>query len=121
MGRDALSRTRGFTLLEIAVALAVLGAVLAAVLPQLSDALRAAVRAGNEREAVLLAQSKLAELEAAPVLGEASGALPRGYGWRSTVQRFGGPAAAYRATVAVSWNGGRRSVSLTTVLLAPAP
>ncbi len=54
---------RGFTLLELTVALAIVSAVAAAALRLQHQGFRTYERAGRLTEAVLLAQSKLAEMQ----------------------------------------------------------
>ena len=70
-------RARGFTLLEIAVALAILGIGVVTVLQTFQGALRLQRRASQENQALLAARRKLDEVFSAPLHGSGCpGRLP---------------------------------------------
>lgn len=85
--RPALDRERGFTLLEVVVALAILGLALSSTLPGISSALRLGSSARDQRLALLWAQSKLDELSMPANLaaGESRGTAADGFVWRARV------------------------------------
>ncbi|HYD31120.1 MAG TPA: type II secretion system protein [Azospirillaceae bacterium] len=122
---------KGFTLLEVLVALAILGLVAAGTLPLLSTGLDTSQRATVLSRAVLHARSRLAVLGIAEplVAGERRGDFGNGYTWVVSVAPYGGDAAGaipagtrlYRVAVTVAW--GRRAadaVTLTTLRLSGA-
>jgi general secretion pathway protein I len=116
---------RGFSLLEVLVAFAVLAMVLGALYPIFSATAQQAVLAQDYTRAVSLAESKLADIELlAP--GVQSGESDARFHWLRTVERLAqqdAPRAAYRIRVEVRWEHRRapRSVSLSTIRLgAPA-
>jgi general secretion pathway protein I len=140
-------RERGFSLLEVVVALAVLGLVLAA----LADALRAGLLGGSKAATVetmlALAEAKIAEVGVTEPLkeGRSSGAATAGGSgepvrWQVDVTRsdtglsgdIGGSGSIgadtdaglprpFRVAVTVSWDQGgvTRSLALETIRLAP--
>ena len=113
----------GFTLLEIIVALTILGLLAAALLPAMSSTLRLAGHAAGEREAVLLAESKLAELGAGRLEpGSRSGVEAGSLAWRSEVAADAITPALARFSVAVTVTPTSGApVRLATILLGPAP
>ena len=114
----------GFTLLEVLIALAILSVALATLLGIFSQGLS---RVRDMREAVAarsLAQSLLAEQGTVGplVIGDSSGQTDS-LTWRIVAVPEGntdgsGPRLAL-LTVDVSWNGGKRSLSLSTLRLLP--
>jgi prepilin-type N-terminal cleavage/methylation domain-containing protein len=80
-------RSDGFTVLEVAVSLAIVGIALVILLQLLSGSLIVAGRAGRVVEATMLARSQLLEAIAGePVsLGRKSGAGSRGLQWETEV------------------------------------
>ena len=83
-----MKREAGFTLIEALVALAVLGVVLAAVLRAYGAGFRSAERAETRTQALLIAESRLAEAAASlREPGEASGAQGP-YAWRIVAAPF---------------------------------
>ena len=73
-------------------------------------------------------QSLLAEVGAAKPLqtGEQSGAFADGQRWTLTIEPYGtdaererSPVAAWRVTATVSWRGGARDRTVTTLRLSP--
>ena len=87
---EPLTRTTGFTLLEVMVALAVMSIVLVSVYRMHSQSLTMNTAARFYTEAPMLAQRKLAELEALSAIGfpEDSGDFGEqfpGYGWKASL------------------------------------
>ncbi|MBV8755029.1 MAG: prepilin-type N-terminal cleavage/methylation domain-containing protein [Hyphomicrobiales bacterium] len=120
-------RTRGFTLVEIIVALAILALSLNVILPTMSDALWRTGEAEAQAEAASLACSLLAQAGTAVPLagGEASGQFENGFRWQLRITPYGlgdqaMPLRAYKVVAAVFWGDARReySVALTTLRLA---
>ncbi len=125
----------GFTLLEVLVAFGILALLIGLLFQAFSGGLRAAGSAERRVTAVLLAKSRLAQLEAAGDLapGERGGELPGGYRWRAEIAAYrddalGDPARLplipYRVELTVAWDpgpGAAASVSLTTLMLGPQP
>ena len=123
---------RGFTLVEVLVAFAIVGLSLAVIARIFSTGVQSSRAADAATVATLLAESSLASIGIETPLreGEDSGALDGGFRWRSTVQRFESDTAEgiapadvrlYEVSVTVSWNESEseRSVSLSTLRLAP--
>ncbi len=113
-----MSDQRGFTLLEVLVASAILAGSLAALLPTLSNALRQ-MRAAQMREtALLVAQSVMAGVEADPLDAPRQG-ISSGLHWTVSLSPEGstaGDLAAYRASVVVAPDAGG-PVQLDTIVL----
>lgn len=83
-----MKREAGFTLIEALVALAVLGVVLASVLRAYGAGFRSAERAESRTQALLIAESRLAEAAATVnEAGETSGAQGP-YAWRVVAAPF---------------------------------
>ncbi len=132
-----MSHTRckdgGFTLVEVLVAFVIVAVSLGALLQIFSSGLRSSHSAEAYTTAALLAESKLASIGIEEPLeeGETTGAFDNGFRWRSTVaphapevgQDEASAAQAYEVTLVVRWGerGDERSVSLTTLRLAPKP
>jgi general secretion pathway protein I len=112
-----MSSARGFSLLEVVVALAVLALVLGALYPIFSSSARQALLARDYGEAVSLAQSKLADVEVlAP--GVQSGQGTGRFRWQRTIEPLASEESApvlYRIAVQVQW--GERAITLTTLRL----
>lgn len=124
---------RGFSLLEVVVALALLGLVLAL----LGDSLRSGVIGNNKavaaQRALALAEQRLAELGTVQNLEPGSRSGSAGpLRWKTSTERYsdeGGdfePAAApsiYRLRVVVSWGDRRRphELALETLRLGTSP
>ncbi len=116
---------RGFTLLEVLVAFAILSLTLGVLLRVYASGLRATTLADGHSRAVLLAQSELERLgrETALVPGLSGGRWGDGYRWRTRIEAFepeagstpdeAGPWLPYRVSVTVLWGAGERSRSLT--------
>ena len=121
---------RGFTLLEAAVALAIIGAVAVAALAAFSAELRTSEATRQALPAALLARQRLAALQlAATSTAVGSVAIPdsvahgrfatpfEGYAWSTTLAATHENPALYDATVDVTWDGG--DFSLRTRLYQP--
>jgi general secretion pathway protein I len=127
----ARSRTRGFTLLEVVVALAIAGLALVGLFRAGSGGVLAVDAAGRANEAIQRAQSQLAQFgrSYAITLGDSEGDDGDGYRWRvharplAAWQVGSGAGAAtitlFEVQIAISWQagGGRRSVVLTSLRL----
>lgn len=121
---------RGFTLLEVLVAFAILSVALGGLLLVFSDGLRTADRSVTISTATLQAQSLLAEVgRTIPArAGLVDGVLEDGSRWEVAIEPFdtgesGTSTAvarlyAYRVDVTVAWDRDR-SVTLTSLRLAP--
>lgn len=121
---------RGFTLLEVLVAFAILTVALGGLLLAFSDGLRMAQRSVAVSNATLQAQSLMEEVgKTIPVRpGRVTGTLDDGSRWQVTVAPFdtgeSGAAAvvrslfAFRVDVTIEWDGGR-SLTLSSLRLAP--
>lgn len=81
---------RGFSLLEVLVAFAILAIALGVIMRIFSMGLRNVTVGEDYTRAILLAQSKLASLGVEEPLqtGEQTGAFDEGYRWRVTVQPY---------------------------------
>lgn len=126
-----MRRQRGFSLLEVLVAFAILSISLGVLLQVFATGLRNAGLAGDYTQATLYAESILAAMgrETPLTEGERSGPVNERFSWRSVVSAYaeGLPdpekirARAYRVRVEVYWPGlgQNRSVTLETLRLAP--
>lgn len=110
---------KGFTLLEVMVALAIIAGTVVTVIGAVNYQLSVVARDREESVAQLLARSKLEELEQAKEMperqeGTFAPAWPA-YVWRLTAAQTQIP--GYRKfAMTVSWNGERRQVSLVHYL-----
>lgn len=133
-GRRASTRERGFTLIEVLIALAIAGLGLAALMAAASTGLGNAKRAGQYIEATRRAQSHLALIGATTPLqpGDWSGDDGAGFSWRVRIAppavhaaAPGGEAASsiYTLEVTIGWQSGgtANSVTLQSQRLASAP
>ncbi len=122
---------RGFSLLEVLVAFAILSISLGVLLQVFATGLRNAGLADDYTRATLYAESILAAVgrEAPLTEGERSGPVNEQFSWRSSVSRYteGLPESetaqfrVYRVIVEVYWPGvmRNRSVVLETLRLVP--
>ncbi|MCP4714395.1 MAG: type II secretion system protein [Deltaproteobacteria bacterium] len=81
---------RGFTLLEVLVAIMILALSVTAILQQFSVALRSGSKAGSATEAVMHAREKIEELKIAKELTEEteSGAFDDGCEWETQITAY---------------------------------
>jgi general secretion pathway protein I len=121
---------RGFTLLEVLVALAILGIAVVASIQGFAQGLRLLKLSGDHQEATLIADQKMREV-VVPVEGREEGVETR-FQWIRTVARLptpevipgaGQPTQAqrwhlYQVDVQVRWDE-RREVHLSTMRTAP--
>lgn len=122
-----MRRCRGFTLIEILVALTMFAVIGGGLLQLFNQGLRTARLADDKAHAVLLARSKLTELQAFPFLqpGTLSGSFPDGFRWQATLSLA--DAALNRGTrlmpldtdIVITWGDGpdSRSFQLRSLLL----
>ncbi|MCI0430487.1 MAG: prepilin-type N-terminal cleavage/methylation domain-containing protein [Rhodospirillales bacterium] len=121
---------RGFTLIEIVVALAILAVALGALFQAFSGGLRATAVADRRAAAVMLAQSLLDRIgqDIPLAAGEQAGESGDGLHWSITVvpspliapeRRADSPVIPFDVEVSVAADGGR-TVTLTSLRLAPA-
>jgi len=119
---------RGFTLLEVVVAVALVGLGLAAALEILAVGLRSARASGDYTQAVLLARQKLGELSSQMLTSRVEdGSFGEVYRWTAEVTPEdtdveGLPVRLFRLRVKVSWvgKGGDKGVELVTLRGAEA-
>lgn len=119
---------RGFTLLEILIAFAIMAVALGALMQAFSTGLESSSAARDYAVATMHARSKLEEVGITIPLeaGTATGRFQDGYRWRVDIARADAeaeaaeavPLDAYGVEVSVAW-GDRRSVSLETLRLGP--
>ena len=121
---------RGFTLIEMLIAVTIAALLLTATMRFFSASLAGAARSDSYTQATLLAQSKLESMGGLIVtsLQEASGSEGP-FRWRASIQRYGGSGAGqqaaflvpYEIAVSVSWreSGTQRSFSLRSIRLGP--
>jgi general secretion pathway protein I len=121
---------RGFTLIEVLVALTVLSISLVALLGVFGNGLERAGRMRDSTLATAMAQSLLAAAAQGPPpgVGDSAGDFANGFHWRMHVVPYAEgndgdawPLGALRVAVEVSWSDGRleRKVALDTLRLAP--
>ena len=126
-----IQRQRGFSLLEVLVAFAILSVSLGVLLQVFATGLRNAGMADDYTQATLFAESILTAIGRETPLseGDHSGPINDRFSWRSTVSAYteGMPdpekaqVRAYRVGVEVFWHGllQERSVVLETLRLVP--
>jgi len=119
---------RGFTLVELLVALTLFAVVGGTLLQLFHEGLRTARLAAGHTHAVFLARSKLVELQAYDHLrpGTLAGAFDGGYRWQAVLTGNESDDAGRRSLIGpldlsltVSWGdpGERRSITLQSLLL----
>ena len=125
------SAQRGFSLLEVLVAFAILSISLGVLLQTFATGLRNVGLADDYTQATLYAESILTAIGRTGVLsvGERSGPINEQFSWRSSVTPYEEAmpdpeiikARVYRVSVEVYWSGLRknRSVLLETLRLVP--
>lgn len=110
------SPERGFTLLEVMVALTIVMLALGVFTASALDGARALRESARVEEALVRARSRLARIAAQPVAGDFLGDDGDGFQWRVTtrvLESHGQPPASavtmlYAITVRISWRGGTR-------------
>jgi len=123
-------RQRGFTLIEIIVALAILAVALTALFQAFSGGLRVTTATERQAAAVMLARSLLDRVgEDIPLAaGEQAGVSEDGQRWSIAIapspliapeRRAGSPVIPFDVQVSVAADGSR-PVTLTSLRLAPA-
>ena len=122
MGRHARRGRTGFSLIEVVVALAIVAVMLGAIYQVSSGALRSTVRTDNYLRALAMAQSRLAEASAMPVLkvGTVLGSND-GIAWSRSIKLFDAPPPTadtrlYQVSVIATRSGSK--VTLETLLIA---
>ena len=122
-------RQRGFTLIEIIVALAILAVALGALFQSFSTGLRATAVTDRQAAAVMLAQSLLDRIgqDIPLAAGEQAGVADDGLRWSVTIvpspliapdRRADSPLLPFDVVVTVAGDGGR-PLTLATLRLAP--
>jgi general secretion pathway protein I len=120
---------RGFTLVEVLVALAILSVSLVALLSVFGDNLQRAVHIRDNAMAISLAQSLLATTASGRPLraGDTAGDFADGFRWRKHIAPYGDasdaaswPLRAFQVRVEVLWTEGRieHAATLDTLRLA---
>jgi general secretion pathway protein I len=118
---------QGFTLLEVLVAFVILALSLGVILQIFSLTMRTTDSASVRQQALLLAESRLAELSTLNELrsGRDGGRIDARFDWTSQVERFEFPGqdpgldtlqVPYKIDVWVHWDGNQR-LGLTTLRL----
>ena len=122
-----MRRSRGFTLIEVLIALTMFAVIGGGLLQLFNQGLRAARLADDRAHAALLARSKLTELQAFPYLrpGTLTGSFDDGFRWEASLSLA--DAAGNRvmrllpldAEILISWGNGpdTRSFRLRSLLL----
>jgi general secretion pathway protein I len=131
--RFAKSRSAGFTLIEVLVALAIVGLALGAIAGVFSNGLLGHETASEAEAALSLAEEQLALAGAAPHPGTSKGIFAGRFAWQTTVSPYRDPANKdadaptslphlYQIAVSVAWSDGHRGgrqISLSTLRLGP--
>ncbi len=121
------SRQRGFTLLEVLVAFVILALSLGVILQIFSLTMRTTSSASAQQQALLLAESRLAELSSLNELrsGRDQGRIDERFDWSSRIARFEFPdqeptlesiLVPYKIDVTVHWDA-NQALTLTTLRL----
>jgi general secretion pathway protein I len=121
------TRERGFTLLEVLVALAILSLAVVAVIQGFAQNLRLLKLSGDHQRAILLADQKVREV-LSPEEQREHGA-EAGFDWERVIRRVEAPELAlpgspprwkvFEIAVRVTWDG-RRQVEQVTLRTVPA-
>jgi prepilin-type N-terminal cleavage/methylation domain-containing protein len=122
--RSPRSQT-GFSLIEVVVALAIVALMLGAIYQVSNGAVRSTVRTDNHLRALAMAQSRLAEASAMPVLkvGTVLGSTD-GVAWSRSIKPFAAPPPSqdtrlYQVSVIATRSGSK--VMLETLIIAGVP
>jgi general secretion pathway protein I len=115
----------GFSLIEVVVALAIVALMLGAIYQVSNGAVRSTVRTDNYLRALAMAQSRLAEASAMPVLkvGTVLGSTD-GVAWSRSIKPFAAPPPTpqtrlYQVSVTATRSGSK--VMLETLVIAGIP
>jgi prepilin-type N-terminal cleavage/methylation domain-containing protein len=126
---SAKAHGRGFTLLEVIVALAIFSVTAVVALRIVSAVTRSAAVSGDYLTAVMIAESQLAQVVAEGPRAAGSGWVEDYYHWRVTAEALaidggdleeswsGNDLEPYHFQVVVSWGDGPRQFQLDTVRL----
>ena len=116
---------KGFSLIEVVVALAIVALMLGAIYQVSNGAVRSTVRTDNYLRALAMAQSRLAEASAMPVLkvGTVLGSTD-GVAWSTSIKPFAAPPPSpqtrlYQVSVTATRSGSK--VMLETLVIAGIP
>ena len=125
MRRRYFRMQTGFSLIEVVVALAIVSLMLGAVYQVSNGAVQSTVRTDNYLRALAMAQSRLAEASAMPVLkvGTVLGSTD-GVAWSRSIKAFAAPPPTpetrlYQVSVIATRSGSK--VTLETLLIAGVP
>lgn len=133
--RSARVSQRGFTLLEVLVAMMILGISLGAILQQFALASRAGSVSTDATRATVLAREKIEELKMQRELSESieRGSFDDVFEWETSVEFYGYDEIedqsvfedmnyeTYRLSAVVSWRRGNRSKQVELVTLRTLP
>jgi general secretion pathway protein I len=128
-----IASNRGFTLIEVLVALAIVGLALGAIASVFSNGLTAHETVSDAEAALAVGEEQLALAAASLHPGASNGTYGGRFAWRATVAPYTDPAdpspdapttlpQLYRVAVSVAWQDGRhsRALSLSTLRLGAA-
>ena len=90
---------RGFTLLEVLVAFSILGVMISSAMGIFSTSMALQTKASDQREALAIAQSKLAEITSLdrPALGLSRGEVNARFSWRAQIKSWSFPEQQFSA------------------------
>ena len=122
----AVQRARGFSLLEILVAFAIMALSLGALYKVMGNSARQAGHLSSQEGAVLLAESLLAAHLTVPAEGVRDGGTSAGYEWQVNSAPYPTPAnsdtraaKAHELRAVVQWTDGARTRSFQLASLRP--
>jgi len=122
MRRDA-NRSRGFSLLEVVVALAIMSIVLGVLYRAVGGGVRTVGELSDYSRAVIICESLLQTRDAVPVEGWNESGQWEGFRWSVASapyeQQEGSAVALHRVQVDVLWGDGTREKSFSLVSLRP--